>query len=293
MSDLRVSVYTVPPLACVDLVSHQENTTWSPETCTLIYSENEAVLVDTAITIDQNKELIKWIEKTAPGRKLSYIYITHGHADHFLGLPLLLERFPEAQAVATVGTIRHIEQEISEPYFTSTWIGFFPGNQLYIPQELPKALPADNKFVLEGRWVFEAVECGHSDTHDSTILWVPDLRLAVCGDVVYGDVHQMLYEANSPEKRLEWIRAVEKVESLNPRYVVPGHRNADEMDGVWHLESTKKYIRDFIAVLDKKPQTVSEVYSAMIAKYPHRFNPMVLGWGCAGAHVSGEVPSSS
>ncbi|KAJ5896688.1 uncharacterized protein N7473_006087 [Penicillium subrubescens] len=293
MSGLRVSVYTVPPVACVDHVSHQQNTTWSPESCTLVYSENEAVLVDTGITINQNKELIKWIEETAPGRKLSYIYITHGHADHFLGLPLLLQRFPEAQAVATEATVRHIEQQISEPYFSSTWVAFFPGGQLYTPQQPPKVLPRDNKFVLEDRWTFEAIECGHSDTFDSTILWVPDLRLAVCGDVVYGDVHQMLFEANTPEKREEWIRAIEKVESLNPVYVVPGHRNANEMDGVWHLESTKRYIRDFIDVLKEKPQTVTELFSAMIAKYPNRFNPMVLGWGCAGAHVSGEVPSAN
>ncbi|EAU30130.1 predicted protein [Aspergillus terreus NIH2624] len=262
MPGLRVSVHTVPPVPCVDHVSRRQGTTWSPETCTLIYSENEAVLVDTGITINQNKELIKWIEATAPGRKLSFIYITHGHADQFLGLPLLLQRFPEAHSVATEGTVRHIEQQP------------------------PKALPKDNKFVLKNRWTFEAVECGHSDTFDSTILWVPDLRLAVCGDVVYGDVHQMLLEANSPEKRQEWIRAVEKVEALDLVYVVPGHRKADEMDSIWHLESTKQYIRDFISVLEKNPRTVTDVFSSMVANYPHRFNPMVLGWGCACARRS-------
>lgn len=293
MSGLRVAVYTVPPVACVDHLSHRQNTTWSPETCTLVFSANEAVLVDTGITIDQNKDLIKWIETTAPGRKLSYIYITHGHADHFLGLPQLLQRFPEAQPVATEGTVKHIEQQISEPYFSSTWVAFFPGNQLYTPQHPPKPLPKDNKFVLENRWIFEAIECGHSDTFDSTILWVPDLRLAVCGDVVYGNVHQMLFEANSPEKREEWIRAVERVEALHPAYVVPGHRNQDEMDGVWHLESTKKYIQDFIDLLDTKPNSTAELYSAMLERYPDRFNPMVLGWGCAGAYMSGEVPSAS
>lgn len=295
MAGLRVAVYTVPPIPCVDHVSHRENTTWSPETCTLVFSPTEAVLVDTGITISQNKDLIKWIEATAPGRKLAYIYITHGHADHFLGLPQLLQHFPEAQPVATKGTVHHIKQQIAEPYYSSTWVAFFPGDQLHTPQQLPNPLPEDNKFVLANRWTFQAIECGHSDTFDSTVLWVPDLRLAVCGDVVYGNVHQMLFEANSLEKRQEWIRAVERVEALNPAYVVPGHRNADEMDGVWHLESTKKYIQDFIDLLNdkQKPKSVTELYSAMLEKYPDRFNPMVLGWGCYGAYVSGEVPSAS
>jgi glyoxylase-like metal-dependent hydrolase (beta-lactamase superfamily II) len=253
----------------------------------LIYSAKEAVLVDTAITITQNKDLITWIETTAPGRKLSYIYITHGHADHFLGLPQLLQRFPEAVPLATEGTIRHIEQQVAEPFFSKTWLAFFPGNQLHTPLQLPKPLPKDNKFILEKQWVFQAIECGHSDTFDSTVLWVPSLKLAVCGDVVYGNVHQMLREANTEEKRAEWIRAVEKVEALKPAYVVPGHRNAGEMDGVWHLASTKKYIQDFGELLKAKPKSPAELYSAMIKKYPDRFNPMVLAWSSAAAFMPG------
>jgi hypothetical protein len=58
MAGLREAVYTVPPIPCIDQLSHRENTTWSPETCALIFSPNEAFLIDTAITISQNKELI-------------------------------------------------------------------------------------------------------------------------------------------------------------------------------------------------------------------------------------------
>jgi glyoxylase-like metal-dependent hydrolase (beta-lactamase superfamily II) len=281
MPGLRVAVYTAPPVPCVDHESGQPNTTWSPESCTLIYSESEAVLVDTAITIDQNKDLIQWIERTAPGRKLSYIYITHGHPDHFLGIPQLLQRFPEAVPLATRGTIQRMKDAIAEPFFTKTWVAFFPGDQLYRPPQLANPLPDNRKFFLEGGWEFEAVECGHSDTYDTTILWVPALKLAVCGDVVYGDVHQMLFEANTQEKRDEWIRAIEKIEALGPMYVVCGHQNATEMHGVWHLENTKEYIRHFTKALDTKPHSFEELYSIMIKQYSHRFNPMVLGWGGA------------
>ena len=117
--------------------------------------------------------------------------------------PSVLQRFPEAQPVATKGTVRHIKQQISVPYFSKTWVPFFPGNQLYTPQQPPKPLSKDKKFMLEIKLAFEAIECGHSDTLDSTMLWVPDLRLAVCGDIVYGSVRQTLLEVNSPAKREE------------------------------------------------------------------------------------------
>ena len=35
--------------------------------------------------------------------KRGQCYITHGYGDHFFGLKLLLDRFPNAKAIATAG----------------------------------------------------------------------------------------------------------------------------------------------------------------------------------------------
>jgi len=149
---------------------------------------------------------------------------------------------------------------------------------------LAKALPESNQFEASDT-TFQAVEVGHTDTHDSSFLWVPDLKLAVCGDVVYGQVHQMLMEANTKAKREEWIRAIEKVESLDPAYVIPGHRQAEEVDGVWHLTSTKKYLIDFGKVLEKDPESPAQIVAEMMKLYPDRFNPGALQLGAMGAFM--------
>ncbi|KAH6688463.1 beta-lactamase-like protein [Plectosphaerella plurivora] len=239
---LRFAVHVAPPIPCVDIVNN-----------------TEAVLIDTPITIDQTRGLITWIEMVAPNRNLSYIYITHGHADHFLGLTQLLQRFPRTIPLATTSTVAHIEHQIEEEIFANTWETFFPGGQTGKPITTPKPLPESNTFSLQGRWIFPAIEVGHSDTYDSTILWVADLQLAVCGDVVYGDVHQMLLEANTKSKREEWIRAIERVEALKPVYVVPGHKRAEEPDGVWHLASTKQYLLNRGRLLRKSPKDPEEL----------------------------------
>lgn len=57
---------------------------WSPMSSTLIYGERDAALVDTLVTFDQADSLVNWIDRFE--KHLTAIYITHGHADHWIGL---------------------------------------------------------------------------------------------------------------------------------------------------------------------------------------------------------------
>lgn len=107
---------------------------------------------------------------------------------------------------------------------------------------------------------------------------------------MYGDCHQMLAIANTRAKREEWIRAVEKVEALDPLYVVPGHKRPGEMDGVWHLANTKKYIEDFGKLMATDPQTSKEIFQSITRMYPNRLNPLVPLFSSDGAfRVSREA----
>lgn len=281
MSSLRAAVHVAAPIPVQQPDGSGPAGVWSPISCTLIYTDKEAVLVDTPTTIRQTRLLINWIEETAPGRKLIYIYITHGHGDHWFGLPLLIQRWPEAVPVATEGTIAHMKENAAPGFFRQAWESRFP-DQIYQPFTFAQPLPDDGKFLLEGKWTMQAIECGHTDTHNTTVLWVPDLRLVVGGDVVYGGCHQMLAFANTKSLREEWIRAIEKVEALDPAYVVPGHKRADEIDGVWHLAASRKYIEDFGKLFDADPKSPQEVYDAMMKMYPDRFNNLALSMSVQG-----------
>jgi len=138
----------------------------------------------------------------------------------------------------------------------------------------------ENTIDLEGQELVP-VEVGHSDTDFSTVLYVPSANLVVAGDVAYNDVHLMLAESRNSQKRMEWISALNKIESLKPRAVIAGHKREGKEDSPNIIEETRQYIRDFNRTAETT-NNATELYDKMLEIYPNRVNPGAL-WASARA----------
>jgi glyoxylase-like metal-dependent hydrolase (beta-lactamase superfamily II) len=243
----------------------------SPVASTLVLGENQAVLVDPPFTYDQINRVGDWIERS--GKRLAYIYATHGHGDHWFGTDLLEQRFPGAVAYATVGTIAMMHQQVTTGR-SQLWDVDFPG--LIPPSPVVyQPIPVDG-FEVEGHRLL-AVEVGHTDTDDTTVLHVPSIALVVAGDVAYNGVHQYLLESRGARIQA-WLAAIDIVEALRPRAVVAGHKNRDLPDDPVILGQTRQYLVDAQQLLDEKP-TPREFFDRMLALYPDRLNPGPLWYG--------------
>jgi glyoxylase-like metal-dependent hydrolase (beta-lactamase superfamily II) len=277
-SMLSWRVFVTPAVATVhdDLPPGETARMWSPISSILIYSERDAILVDTPTTTAQATALADWVEKS--GKNLRTIYTTHGHGDHFFGNGILLERFPGAKAVATPKVIEVMRKQMSPQVMAGLWNKRFPG---LIPENivLPEQLKGDT-LSLEGHELV-VIDAGHTDIDDSTCLYVPSISLVVAGDLAYNDVHQYFAESLTHQKRMEWIAALDKVETLKPRVVVAGHKRETNSDGPNIIDETRQYIRDFDRLIDNTAST-KELYDEMLALYPDRLNRGAL-WGYARA----------
>ena len=275
-TDLRWDVLTVRrPGLTRDLPPGKEELMWVANSSTLIQGERDAVLVDTLLTTEQSKTLSDWV--VASGRNLTAIYITHGHGDHFFGLASLLERFPRAKAVATPEVVRAMREQLTPAWIDNFWRRLFPGD---IPDRLLVAEPLEGEDLeLEGRKLVP-VKAGRTDTAHSTCLHVPSIGLIVAGDVVYNGIHPYLGETDTPS-RLEWIATLDKLDALNPKAVIAGHKVPENDDDPRIIAETRQYLRDFDR-LNAATTTARELYYAMLEVYPDRVNPGSL-WGAANA----------
>ena len=86
---------------------------------------------------------------------------------------------------------------------------------------------------------------------------------------------QFLGESNTTALQDQWIAALDKIATLNPRSVVPGHMYPDEKYGAEHIPQTKAYIRAWQEEV-AKAKSQDELVAAMRKRYPERGGEYIL-----------------
>jgi len=275
-SHLRLEVFVTPakPINPSFLPNAPEGgLTWPPTTATLISGRHDAVLVDALFTRDEAHDLGRWI--AASGKRLTTIYITHGHSDHYFGLTTLREQFPTAKVVALPSVANAIDPG---------GVGLSPvarakamfGDQ--VPDHPVRPEPMDSPGIkLEGHDLV-TMEMGRSDADISTILYVPSLRAVVAGEIAYNDVHVNVAATNRAGRQA-WIDALKKIAGLGPVTVVAGHKRPGFDDGPRILGETITYLEDFDRCLAAS-SSAGELIRTMLELHGGRMNPTTL-WNAA------------
>ncbi len=262
-STLGVNVFTAPGKVMVGERPKPfgEPLGFDPMTSTLIFGEYDAVLVDAMTTVAEAEALADWI--ALHNRNLETIYITHAHFDHFYGLSILLDRFPSARAIATPKTVNAMQMSFT-PAVERLARRLFPG-QMAAKFAAPEPYE-HNTFTLEGREL-RIIEQGHTDSADTTSLYVPSIGLVVAGDVVYNQCHMYVGDT-TPESRENWVGALDRLAALEPSIVVAGHKKPGAPDSPSAIEDTKRYLLDFDR-LQKTATSDEELFNKMTELYPH------------------------
>src|SRR6202035_2816458 len=81
---------------------------------TLISGPTEGILIDALLTFENADQIAAWAKSF--GKKITGVYITHGHSDHWLGLARLLQHFPEVRGYAAPEVVRRAAERTRTAY---------------------------------------------------------------------------------------------------------------------------------------------------------------------------------
>jgi glyoxylase-like metal-dependent hydrolase (beta-lactamase superfamily II) len=248
--------------------------TGSPEgflvTSTLISGEKEAVLIDAQFTLADAKKVAEAV--TASGKKLTTVYVTHSHPDHYFGLPVIKEAFPEAKLVALPATIAEIEKTWEKK--VAQWKPPYKDgitDKPIIPEPL-----AGTSIDLEGEKI-EIVGAKQGDDAQNSYVWIPSLSTVIAGDIVYDAVFPWTAET-TPEQRKTWQSTLDEITALGAKTVVPGHQKPEQKQEPANLTFTRDYLTAYDEALASS-KTAPELQSKVKAKYPDAALDVILKLG--------------
>lgn len=261
MTDINVQVYTC------EAFELPNGGTFSPTTSTLITGDTEAVLVDTQYLKSDVEGLIRRIE--ASGRTLTTIFVTHGHFDHYFGLEMLLERYPNARAVASPRVAAYISKGLDAERKAAA--SFF-GGQALDNTVAPESL--EGGFLRLDGTELPVIELDQADIGPTSIVHIPSISTVIAGDAIYNGVNPFL-AASGPADWPQWVASVDRIAALNPTTVIAGHKAPARGDDAACVGETRDYLEKFIEFFESSSDS-RELVRRMTELYPDNVNPSAL-----------------
>ena len=223
----------------------------------LIYGDKDAILIDPQFLLSEAHRLVATILESK--KNLTAVYITHPHPDHFFGLAVIKQAFPDARLVALPATVAGIKTgwEARRKFWMPTYGNNLPATGPILPEELQEPT-----LTIEGEklQIFGGVQ---GDGPNNSYVWIPPLKTIVAGDIVFSGAPFVV-----PKEHGDWLKVIDQIAALKPAVVIPGHQSAGAKNDASTLDYMKRYMEDF----DKSvaaSKTAEEVRSRMKSLYPN------------------------
>jgi glyoxylase-like metal-dependent hydrolase (beta-lactamase superfamily II) len=226
----------------------------------IIEGLHEVMLVDAQLTKTSAERVLQEIKETK--KPLSIIYITHEHADHFLGLEVFKEAYPRVRIIANSAVVDRINNVYREKI--DKWqkiLGSGATSQVVVIEKF------DSNFIKFENSEIEVLKHIQGDTDENTMLWIPGQGTLIAGDVVINNMHPYTAETDSKARR-RWLNSLRKIRELKPSVVIPGHSKVGApLDATTAVDFTENYLLAFEEEL-KKAKDPDSLINTMKERFP-------------------------
>jgi glyoxylase-like metal-dependent hydrolase (beta-lactamase superfamily II) len=242
----------------IKVFTSQDDQFWTNSV--MIEGVREVMLVDAQLTKTNAERVLLAIRETH--KPLSLIYITHEHADHFLGLEVFRDAYPTVRIIAPSAVVARINQVYQERIDKWKQLLGSSATTHVVPIE-----PFDGDTITFESSRIEVLQHIQGDTGENTMLWIPGQRILVGGDVVFNNMHVYTAETDS-RARGKWLNSLNTIRALQPSVVIPGHsKSGAQLDASTAVDFTETYLRVFEEERNKAKDP-DGLIKAMKARFP-------------------------
>ena len=226
----------------------------------IVEGTREVMLVDAQLSKTSAEKVVREIKETK--KPLSIIYITHEHADHFLGLEVFKEAYPGVRIIANSAVTDRINKVYQEKL--DKWKKILGSDATSSVVAIEKF---DGNFIEFENSKIELLKNVQGDTDENTMLWIPEQRILITGDVLFNNMH--VYTAETDTKaRARWLSSINKIRELKPSVVIPGHSKVGApLDTSTAIDFTENYLLAFDEEL-KQAKDPDSLINAMKERFP-------------------------
>jgi glyoxylase-like metal-dependent hydrolase (beta-lactamase superfamily II) len=226
---------------------------------TMISGDKDMIVIDPQFSLSEAHKLAAEILESK--KNLTTIYITHPHPDHFFGLAVLTQAFPNAKAVALPATAAAIKNAwpARQKFWFPTYGNLIPGPDPVLPEAL--TTPA---LTLEGEQFPITGPIQGADGPGNSFVYIPSLKAVVTGDIAFDHVY---FGVPRDKARADWSKTVDQLLALQPAIIVPGHEGPGATRDVRTIQWMKKYMADWDANVAAS-KNAAEMKQKVLAQYP-------------------------
>src|SRR6267142_2128600 len=226
----------------------------------ILEGTHEVMLVDAQLTRISAEKVLQEINATK--KLLSIIYITHEHADHFLGLEVFKEAYPRVRIIANSAVVDRINKVYQEKI--GKWKTILGSDAASHVVAISKY---DDNFIRFEHTKIEVLKNLQGDTDANTMLWLPGQKTLIAGDVLFNDLHVYTAETDMSARK-RWLDSLQRIRDLSPAAVIPGHSKVGApVDATSAVDFTENYLLIFEEEL-KKARTPDDLVKAMKERFP-------------------------
>jgi len=241
----------------------------------IIIGDDAVLVADTQATPAMAADVIRRIREVTD-KPIKYVVLTHYHAVRVLGA----SAYEPQQVIASRDTYDLIVERGEAD--KASEIGRFPRlfrNVETVPQGLTwPTITFEKKLTLWlGKLEVQLLQLGRGHTKGDTVIWLPQERTLLSGDLVEFDATPYAGDAYFKD----WPQTLENVAALKPLALVPGRGPAlvGEQEVASGLKSTGQFIADVRASVEAgvaAGKDLNAVYKDTFAKLKPKYGHWVI-----------------